>query len=99
MSPTINYTQNSLFPETFDNVLEKIIQVTRETSLSINNTHKKIFSQYFTEIAIAKQMATMLDVKSKATIGDHGAGTGILGASFIAAFSYIGSSFLITWCL
>ena len=65
-------------------VLSKIGDLTRKCSNDIPENHKVTYSQYFTEINIASQMASMLTVTGGAVIGDHGAGTGILGATVIA---------------
>jgi adenine-specific DNA-methyltransferase len=68
----------------FDTFLRKIGKLTKEYSSSIPDNHKNVYSQYFSEDAIAKQMSSMLNISNGAVIGDHGAGTGILGAAVIA---------------
>lgn len=62
------------------NVLERIARLTKDESQKISPSHKHMYSQYFTEGSVAKQMASMLNIGAGAHIGDHGAGTGVLGA-------------------
>ena len=71
--------QNSL-----DNTLTRLSAISQSTSKQIPRCRKVKFSQFFTEGEVARQMAKMLTIKDGATIGDHGAGTGILCASVLA---------------
>lgn len=72
--------QNFKFDDQLCTVLERIAQLTKAESEKISPAHKRQYSQYFTEGTVAKQMATMLNIGAGALIGDHGAGTGVLGA-------------------
>lgn len=76
--------QKDFFKPGLDDVLQRIATLTKKQSQSIDVSRKERFSQYFTEGAVAKQMASMLSVGGGARIGDHGAGTGILGATVLA---------------
>lgn len=65
--------------------LEKIFSLSQKTSSTLNPSHKLKFNQYFTEGNVAKRLARRLSCNQK-VIGDHGAGTGILGATAICSF-------------
>ena len=80
--------QSDLFKDGLEDFLDRIGGLTHSVSESIPKSHKHKMSQYFTHQRIALQMAKMLDVPGGAVIGDHGAGTGILGASLIAHTLY-----------
>jgi adenine-specific DNA-methyltransferase len=80
MTNALEVEQNSTLAET----LLRIAAITKNTSNGISKSHKAKMSQYFTEGAVATQMAKMLEIKGGAVIGDHGAGTGILGATVLA---------------
>ncbi|WP_286241152.1 Eco57I restriction-modification methylase domain-containing protein [Neptuniibacter halophilus] len=71
-------------PPELDQVLETIGANTRQVSQAIPAGRKAQFSQYFTPLAIARQMAAMLDIPNGGVLGDAGAGTGILGHSALA---------------
>lgn len=69
---------------TLDDITATLERVTDSVSRSIPTAQKSALSQYFTNIMIAKQMASMVSNKDISRIGDHGAGTGILSATLIA---------------
>lgn len=69
----------------FDGVIEKIGRYTRLVSSQIPAQHKKRLSQYFTPMPIAQTMASMTNLQCGASIGDYGAGTGILSATLLAS--------------
>jgi len=73
-----------LFRPSLDETLTQLATISRNTSEQISRAHKAKYNQYFTEGEVARQMAKMLTVKAGATIGDHGAGTGVLCASVLA---------------
>lgn len=76
--------QQDLFRPNIETVLSRIANLTKQCSQAIPTDHKVKYSQYFTESSVAKQMAGMLKVANVISIGDHGAGTGILGATVLA---------------
>ncbi|TBW57385.1 hypothetical protein EZI54_06930 [Marinobacter halodurans] len=63
--------------------LSEISETTAQASYALDNSRKVRFAQYFTPIAVANQMAAMLDLPARAVVGDCGAGTGILGATVL----------------
>ena len=64
--------------------LEKIFSLSQKTSNTLDPSHKLKFNQYFTEGNVAKRLASRLSCH-QTVIGDHGAGTGILGATAICS--------------
>jgi adenine-specific DNA-methyltransferase len=70
--------------ETIDSVTNALKLITESASQAIPSAKKAEFSQFFTPITIAKQMAAMVNREDLSDIGDHGAGTGILSATLIA---------------
>lgn len=81
---TMQNLAHDLFRPSIDTVLGNLSQISKTTSQSINNKEKAKYSQYFTEGAVAQQMAKMLTIKTGAVIGDHGAGTGLLCSTVLA---------------
>lgn len=65
--------------------LAAIFEETRSCSQVIPRSHKERYGQYFTPSSVAAQMASMLDLPRRATVGDYGAGTGILGATALCS--------------
>lgn len=63
--------------------LSEIARISSSASEHLNKTNKDLYSQFFTEKNVAKQMSCMINIAAGANIGDHGAGTGILGAHAI----------------
>ena len=72
------------FSKTLDQLLANIGSATSRVSAAIPEKRKVQYSQYFTPLAIAKQMAAMLDLPAGGHLGDAGAGAGILGAAALA---------------
>ena len=64
--------------------LTELAAISSRASAQIRPEKKKCYAQYFTERAVAKQMARMLPLDKGVVLGDHGAGTGILSATVIA---------------
>lgn len=76
-------SQNDSLGLDAETVLQRIADLTKKCSQSISKERKARFSQYFTESSVARQMLSMLNVTGVDSIGDHGAGTGILGATVL----------------
>lgn len=70
-------------------VIDIVAALNDEISAAIPAEKKALLSQYFTPMAIAKQMATMVQRDDIRDIGDHGAGTGILSSTLIAMKSRV----------
>lgn len=73
-----------LFRPSLEQVLNNIASISKMASVDLSSSNKIRYSQYFTEGAVARQMANMLNVDEGAVIGDHGAGTGLLCATVMA---------------
>lgn len=80
-SPTQSFSGSSA--SALQKLLSEISKATVQASQSLDRYRKAQYAQYFTPMAVANQMAAMLDLPAKAVVGDFGAGTGILGATVL----------------
>ena len=76
------------------NMLEKIIELTNEYIESMPKKERKKYGQFFTSMETARFMAGLYNIdekKSKVSVLDAGAGSGILSCAFIERLEMIDS--------
>lgn len=67
-----------------DYLIESLQSASEAASAALSADRKAALSQYFTPMAIAKLMAQMVERDDVSSVGDYGAGTGILSSTLIA---------------
>ena len=73
------------------NMLEKIIELTNEYIESMPKKERKKYGQFFTSMETARFMAGLYNIdekKSKVSVLDAGAGSGILSCAFIEIYRF-----------